>query len=54
MEQGTIKVFKLTGEKVMILKEVPANALYGVPESGYMVRMSTSLQEVFVRDFELE
>lgn len=54
MEKGTIAIFKLTGEKVMILRAIPVNELYGAYEAGFMVRFASTLQEGFVREYELE
>lgn len=50
---GQIVKFKLTGEKVMILKLIPSAPLYNVHEGGYIVRLSNGLNELFVREFEL-
>lgn len=55
-EIGNIVKFKMSGEKAMVLAFVPLGMMGAYPmyDTGYIIRLSSNLQELYVRYHEVE
>jgi len=53
---GDIVTFKLNGDRAMILAIAPIGSMGMAPmyDAGYIIRLSSTLQELYVRYHEVE